>query len=180
MLIRVKDLIESNELLAWNWLKTISLYLRLEPAVLSIQIYSVVSVRPVCIFHSPCVRQVACLEPTDHLINLVITGQIQGGWLMKEIFTRFSIVPKNHLQAVKENWATPSWLPWAWELSLLGWNVTWGSWQDMGCEVAQGQSTAQHHLGGETHLVQAEIWAGTSLEERLCSGAVTGVCSDIK
>lgn len=53
MLIRAKDLIESNELLAWNCSKDISLYLHLEPAVLLIQIYSAVCVRPACIFHSP-------------------------------------------------------------------------------------------------------------------------------
>lgn len=53
MLIRAKDLIESNELLAWNCSKDISLYLHLEPPVLLIQIYSAVCVRPACILHSP-------------------------------------------------------------------------------------------------------------------------------
>lgn len=46
MLGTTKDLIESNELLAWNCSKDISLYLPMDPAVLLSQICSAVCVRP--------------------------------------------------------------------------------------------------------------------------------------
>lgn len=94
---------------------------------------------------------------------------------MKEIFPKFSIVPQSHLLAGKE---LGSFFLVAMSMrTVLAWTVLSpeGGDRALGCEVAhrtllcgpwaQGQSTAQHHLGGET-----EFGTGRNLDRHLTGG----------
>lgn len=94
---------------------------------------------------------------------------------MKEIFTKFSVVPKNHFLAVKE--LGNFFLVATSMRTVLARTVMSpeGGGRALGCEVAhrtllcgpwaQGQSTAQHHLGGET-----EFGTGRNLNRHLTGG----------